>query len=326
MNPAAKLPVRLIAVDMDGTLLNEGARVTPRTLAAIAAAEQAGIQFVIATGRRHSYAMRVLRELDLHPENVLITSNGAVVRTVASTLIETTHLSLPIARWLLQHLAEFRNACVITFDRVKPNGDDARGALVIEELEDLHTSIGRWMEVNEPYIAHVHPLELALEADAPIQMMVCGTLERMRRAEARLLEDPRISAIGATNLSPEIEIQLARTEYPDRNLSIVDILPAGCSKGSAVLRLARSQGIDAAEVMAIGDNWNDLSMLEVAGHPVLMQNAPEDLHAIARAAKWRIAPLNTEDGVAQIIESILADKLNQSNVTQEPRESVEMVS
>ena len=57
--------------------------------------------------------------------------------------------------------------------------------------------------------------------------------------------------------------------------------------------------------MAIGDNWNDLSMLEAVGHPVLMQNAPEDLHAIAAARGWQIAPPNTEEGVAQILESVL---------------------
>ena len=57
--------------------------------------------------------------------------------------------------------------------------------------------------------------------------------------------------------------------------------------------------------MAIGDNWDDVSMLEVVGHPVLMQNAPEDLSAIAAARGWRIAPPNTEDGVAQVFESLL---------------------
>lgn len=315
-------PVRLIAVDMDGTLLNEQSQVTPRTLNAIAAAERRGIHFVIATGRRHSYAMRVLRELELTPENVLITSNGAVVRTVASTMIETTHLPLATARWLLQHMTEFRNALVLTFDRVLPSGDDARGALVVEQLEELHNSIGRWMEANEPYIARVHPLEAALEADPPIQLMICGTIERMRRAEARLLEDPRVSPVGVTTRFPQIEIQLARTEYPDRDLSIVDILPAGCSKGAALLRLAGTYGVDASEIMAIGDNWNDLSMLEIAGYPVLMRNAPDDLLAVARGRGWRIAPRNTDDGVAQILESLLAAD---GGAAQESAEAAEMV-
>lgn len=297
--------MRLVAVDMDGTLLNNDAQVSPRALKAIAAAEQAGLHFVIATGRRHSYAMRVLRPLAMTPDNVLITSNGAVVRRVDARLIETTHLPVSTARWLMEHMAEFRNAMVLTFDRVGTDGDDARGALVVEELADLHRSIGKWMQANEPYIQHVDRMEDALGQDAPIQMMICGTVERMRRAEARLLEDARVVAVGKP-ARPETEVQLARTEYPERDLSIVDILPAGCSKGAAVMRFAASQDIRPEEIMAIGDNWNDLSMLEVAGYPVVMGNAPEDFLEVVRARGWFVGPKNTDDAVARVVEGVLA--------------------
>ena len=91
-----------------------------------------------------------------------------------------------------------------------------------------------------------------------------------------------------------------------RDLSILDILPANCSKGVALLTLAESRGIDPAEIMAIGDNWNDVSMLELAGRAVVMDNAPDDLKAIARARHWHIAPTNRNDGVADTIESVLA--------------------
>ena len=291
---------------MDGTLLDENASITPRTRAAISAAEGAGIHFVVATGRRHSYAMKVLGQHALTPGNFVVSSNGAVVRTVASTLVETTHLPIPTALWFLDHMRAYRNACVLTFDRVGPTGDDARGALVVEELADLHRSIGRWMEVNGPYIAHVEPLERALEGDAPIQLMLCGTVARMREAEARLLEHPRVAPVGTAASRPGIEIQLARTEYPERDLSILDILPAGCSKGAALLRLAAAQGVERGSIMAIGDNWNDLSMLEIAGHPVLMANAPGELLTYAQHAGWRVAPPNTEEGVAQVIEAVVA--------------------
>ncbi len=66
-------------------------------------------------------------------------------------------------------------------------------------------------------------------------------------------------------------------------MSIVDILPAGCSKGSALVRLAEKRGVKMEEVLAIGDNWNDVSMLEVAGRAVLMANSPEDLKERAAA-------------------------------------------
>lgn len=295
----------MIAIDLDGTLLGAETQVSRRNLAALRAAQAAGIEVVIATGRRHSYALKVLRPLALAPETLLVSSNGAVVRTFASALIERMHMETPVARWLCGHLAEFRNALVITFDKVGLDGEDTRGALVVEELEDLHASIDKWMIANAPYIATVRPIEDCLDVDAPIQMMLCGTVERMRRAEAHMIAHPWIAPVGDTHASqpnPEIKISLNRTEYPERDLSIVDILPAGCAKGAALLRLAAARNIRPSEIMAIGDNWNDLSMLEIAGHPVLMGNAPEDLKLIAAARSWHITAHHLEDGVADAIE------------------------
>jgi hydroxymethylpyrimidine pyrophosphatase-like HAD family hydrolase len=345
----------MIAIDMDGTLLGEDGRVSQRNLAALLAAEAAGIEVVVATGRRHSYAMRVLRPLGLHHASALVSSNGTVTRTlgsfsvespIASELIARTHLPHATALWLCEHIEEFRNALVLTFDRVGLDGDDTRGALVVEHLDELNSSIGRWMTANEPYISHINPIESVLDAtglspDAPIQAMLCGTVERMARAEARLLEHPGVTASGhpsgrsgktmngagseapASSLGapsipapsewggrippePEAILTLHRTEYPNRDLSILDILPAGCSKGAALLSLAAIRGINADQIMAIGDNWNDVSMLEVAGTAVLMDNAPEDLKELARTQGWRLGLSNRADGVAEAIEAALS--------------------
>src|SRR5580698_2506919 len=295
--------MRLIAVDMDGTLVGPDGRVSDRNLAAMKAAELAGVQVVVATGRRHSYAMRVLRGLGLREEDALISSNGTVTRTIGAKLLDRTLLPLETARWLCGHVEEFRNALVITFDKVGPDGEDARGALVVEHLAVLTASIGKWMAANEPYIAHVAPIERALEDEAPIQMMLCGTVERMRRAEARLLEHPGVSAVGAAlqERAAGVEAALHRTEYAERDLSILDILPAGCSKGGALLRLAERRGVEAGEILAIGDNWNDVSMLEVAGRAVLMGNAPESLKATAAERGWVVGKRHDEDGVAEVI-------------------------
>jgi hydroxymethylpyrimidine pyrophosphatase-like HAD family hydrolase len=311
----ARTPIRMIAVDMDGTLLGLNGRVSAENVAALRAAEQAGVEVVVATGRRHCYAMRILRELGLAPENALVSSNGTVTRTVGTgtdgtRLIERTLMARETALWLCGHLEEFRNALVITFDKVQPDGEDARGALVVEELAELHGSIGKWMVANEPYIEHVRPIERALdgvEGEAPIQMMLCGTIERMRRAEARLLEDARVFAPGvsATERAATAEITLSRTEYPERDLSLVDILPAGCSKGAALLRLAAERGIEPTEMMAIGDNWNDLSMLEIAGRAVLMENAPAELKALALERGWVVGGHHDRHGVARAIAEVL---------------------
>ena len=304
----------MIAVDMDGTLLGTDGKVSARNLAAMQAAERAGVEVVVATGRRHCYAMRQLRGLGLREENALVSSNGTVTRTIGAQLLERTLMAKSTAAWLCGHIDEFRNALVMTFDRVGPDGEDARGALVVEHLDELNGSIGRWMVANEPYIAHVIPIERALlgsggaEGEAPIQMMLCGTVERMRRAEARLLEHPGVSAVGVSlqeHAGLGKEIALHRTEYPERDLSIVDILPAGCSKGSALVRLAGRRGIQVDEMLAIGDNWNDVSMLEVAGRAVLMGNAPDDLKELAMQRGWPIGRHHAEDGVADAIEAVL---------------------
>jgi hydroxymethylpyrimidine pyrophosphatase-like HAD family hydrolase len=356
MHEAPQTSIRTIAIDMDGTLLGDDGQVSPRNLAALVAAQAAGIEIAIATGRRHSYAMRILRPLGLPHAGALISSNGAVTRTlgsfganpIPSQLIARTHLSRATALWLCDHLRglgdqDFRNALVLTFDRVGPDGDDTRGALVVEHLAELNASIGRWMTANEPYIAHINPIERALDPNAgyeacdissattdpnhhaPIQAMLCGTVARMARAEARLLEHPGVHASGHEPIdqipgapsipassgwvgSPNSEepiLTLHRTVYPGRDLSILDILPPNCSKGAAILSFAAARNIDPTEILAIGDNWNDVSMLEVAGHSVLMANAPEDLQALARTRNWRIGLANTADGVAEAIESAL---------------------
>jgi Cof subfamily protein (haloacid dehalogenase superfamily) len=299
----------MIAIDIDGTLAGPDGRVSARNHAALKAAEQAGIEIVIATGRRHCYAMRVLRNLALREENALISSNGTVTRTIGAKLLHRTLLPVATARWLCSHVQEFRNAMVMTFDKVRPDGEDTRGALVVEHLDHLNASISKWMKANEPYIAHIDPIERALEDEAPIQMMVCGTVERMRKAEARLLEHPAVSAVGVAppNHAVKIEVALHRTEYPEKNLSIVDILPAGCSKGAALLQLSADRGVQPGEILAIGDNWNDLSMLEVAGQSILMGNAPDDLKALARERDWTIGSRHDQDGVAEAIEAVLAD-------------------
>lgn len=290
----------MIATDLDGTLLGADGKVSERNRKALHRAVDAGVTLAIATGRRHSYAMKVLRELGLADGTLLVSSNGAVVRTFGSELIERTHLQREEAEWLCGHLGEFRNALVITFDKVGVDGEESRGALVVEELEDLHASIGAWMRANEPYIEHLRPIEGALVGDLPIQMMVCGTVERMRRAEKRLLQHEWVSAVGKPiGLG---KLALNRTEYPERDLSLVDILPGGCSKGSALLRLATARGIAASEMMALGDNYNDVSMLEVAGVPVLMGDAPVEIHALADRHGWHRTLGHCEDGVADAIE------------------------
>jgi Cof subfamily protein (haloacid dehalogenase superfamily) len=284
----------MIALDIDGTLMpSAGAMMTERTIAAVQAAAAAGIEIVIATGRRQAYAAPLLAPLGLAPETILISSNGTMTRNFAGQTFDRAFLPLETARALCAELRPFGGTTVYTFDRL------GKGELVIESLERLHERVAAWVEANLASIEEVDPLEDAFDAgDAPIQGMVCGTVAEMSRAEAYL---------AGTRFAGLIEMH--RTEYADRDLSILDILPRGCSKGVALARLAARYGIAEAEVMAIGDNWNDLEMLRWVGQPVLMGNASPELLAIAAMEGWEVTVTNDEDGVALVVERVLARAL-----------------
>jgi Cof subfamily protein (haloacid dehalogenase superfamily) len=284
------LPVRMIVVDIDGTLLpSPGSAVSERTCRALRDTEGAGIEIVIATGRRQAYAMPLIDPIGLNPQTVFITSNGAVTRTMAGLRIDRFLLPVQTARALCPVLRPF-GATVFTFDH------DGPGELVIESFDALQTRVSMWVEANRPWIREVQPLERAFDAgEPPVQGMVCGAVAEMRRAEAWL---------AASELAPSIEMH--RTEYPARDLSILDILPPGCSKGAALRRLAEQRGLVPGQIIAIGDNWNDLEMLEVAGHAVVVANGAPDLVALARQRGWQIAPANDQEGVAQVLEALFA--------------------
>jgi hydroxymethylpyrimidine pyrophosphatase-like HAD family hydrolase len=282
----------MIAIDMDGTLVHPGGTITSENQAAIRRAREAGARIVIATGRRHTYAMKVLRTAELDPATIVLSSNGTVARTLQGELIFRDSMLQETAEWLCSALGEYRSDFVFTFDTVGPDGEDTPGALVLEDLNTLHGSIDKWMAANEPYIRRVARLEDSLngELGLPIQAMLCGTVERM--AEAGKL----LAAVHDDRLT------LHKTEYPARDLCILDILPTGSSKGTGLARLLEQDRLDAGDLMAIGDNWNDLPMLELAHWPCLMGNAPEELRASAAERGWTVTAHHDENGVAEAIE------------------------
>jgi Cof subfamily protein (haloacid dehalogenase superfamily) len=269
-----------------------GPKISSRNCAALRAAEAAGIEIVIATGRRQAYAMPLIAQVGLDENSVMISSNGAVIRGFDGQLLDRRFLPVETARQLCVALRGY-GTMVFTFDR------EGTGALVIESLQQLHARIDRWVEANRPYLVEVQPLERAFDAgEEPIQGMVCGTVAEMLAAQRQLL----LSDVGG-------QIAMHRTEYAARNLSILDLLPPGCSKGAALDSLARIRGLERNQIMAIGDNLNDLEMLEYAGRAVVMANAGKEVLSLAMRRGWEITASNNDDGVALAVEEVVRQTL-----------------
>jgi len=278
---SSRPPIRLLATDIDGTLLNPQIQISEGDLNALRRAHAAGVEIVLVTGRRHSFALPIAKQLGF--DLWLISSNGAVTRSLSG---ETFHRDLMPAETCLRlcsAMQEFRGNTVLTFDT------EQKGAIVLEHLDEIGPSIRRWVEKNMEFIEFVVPIERALVKD-PVQAMFCGTMVRMNSA---------LQALERAGLNGEITV--LRTEYPARDLSMVDVLNGDCSKGHALERWAAHRGFAREQVMAVGDNHNDVEMLEFAGHPVIMGNACDEL--LARG--WTVTRGNDACGVAGAVEMAL---------------------
>ncbi|MGD0212832.1 MAG: Cof-type HAD-IIB family hydrolase [Terriglobales bacterium] len=274
--------LRLIAIDIDGTLLSPEFKISETDLASLRRADSQGVEIILVTGRRHTFALPIAEQLGF--DLWLISSNGAITRSLAGETFHRDLLPEPTCRKLVHIMQEFRGQTVLTFD------SNCAGTIVVERLDELEGSIQRWLEKNMKYIQFVVPIENALTSD-PVQAMFCGPLAHMQRV---------LEVLGSCGLP----ITVLRTEYPARDLSIVDVLNAGCSKGHALERWANYRQITSEQVMAIGDNYNDIEMLAFAGHPFIMGNASEEL----RGRGWKQTRSNAESGVSAAIEHVLNGK------------------
>jgi Cof subfamily protein (haloacid dehalogenase superfamily) len=280
-----KSSIRLLATDIDGTLLNPQFQISPGDMDALRRAHAAGIEIVLVTGRRHRFAMPIAEQLGF--DLWLISSNGAVTRSLSGETFHRDLMPAETCRQVCQAMQEFRGHTVLTFDK------ESKGAIVLERLDEVGASIRRWLEKNMEFVEIVVPIERALVTD-PVQAMFCGTMALMNQA---------LVALGNAKLDEFITV--LRTEYPERDLSMIDLLNAGCSKGHALERWAAHRGYRREEVMAVGDNHNDVEMLEFAGHPVIMGNACEEL----RGRGWRVTGGNHECGLAAAVELALGEDL-----------------
>ena len=269
--------IRLVAIDIDGTLLDTRWQLPDRNRDAICDAVRAGVEVAIVTGRMSGFAQPVL---DLLPCPVTaIVSNGAVVKTPDGATAMRHVVPRDVAASILAAAAEWPDRAALIFDRP---GD---GQMVIERIDRSDPLRRAYAERNRAFVREVEPLASALTED-PVVVMFNGPIGMMRALVDRLRALPDAGAFSV-NL----------TEYESRDVLFVDVLAAGCTKGATLAEWARRRGYARDEVMALGDNLNDLEMLEAAGLPVVMGNAVPAL--LERG--WPTTATNDEAGVADAI-------------------------
>jgi Cof subfamily protein (haloacid dehalogenase superfamily) len=268
--------IRLIGIDIDGTLLDTNGHMPDANCIAIQRAVDAGVHVALVTGRSYPFARPVAQRL---PQSIsLIVSNGAVERAMDGATFIRRLLDRGRARQVLDTTRRHRHATALIFDR------DFDRQVVYETMDWEHPGRQRYWSRNHSHIAQSIPLEDALIED-PIQVMYNGGVVEMRA----LFDALRADVSGCS-------IQI--TEYVHRDFSLVDVTSVEATKGRALAWRAEQLGVTRDEVMAIGDNFNDAEMLEFAGQPVVMANAVDDL----KSREWHITGHQDEAGVAQAIE------------------------
>ena len=294
--------IRLLALDIDGTLLDSNGQLPPANREAIARTIDAGVEVALATGRRYDFARFVFEQLPA--PLTLILSNGAVVKMRDGETMMRRLLPREVARQVLAAVPRHRKEAAVTFDRPR----DAQ--IVYESIDWEHPRHNRFFHANRPFLAEVSPLENCLTED-PVQVMFTGGCAEMRELFNELRSDAQadVGACGSSgsklaavvNETADHRYSVALTEYEHRDFSLVDVLQAGCSKGAALADWARERGCARDEVMAVGDNLNDIQMLEFAGTAVVMGNASDAV----KASGFRLTGSNDEDGLAAAIRALV---------------------
>ncbi len=272
------MAVRLIALDIDGTLLDSRWKLPEANRAAIAEATRRGIEVALVTGRRYDFAMPIALQID--SPLIMIVSNGALIRTQDGRTHLRHLLPRDTAARVLEMTKPWRDGAGVVFDRPREN------QVILEVLETDDPIRTAYYARNKEFIGQAIPLESCLTED-PIQVMLSGKVAPMREAEAVL-----------RNAQNAEEFGLAATVYDSRDFAMIDVIHPQCSKGASLAEWATLRGLTREEVMAIGDNHNDLEMLSFAGIPVVMGNCVPEL----RNFGWHETRSNDQNGVAVAIE------------------------
>jgi 5-amino-6-(5-phospho-D-ribitylamino)uracil phosphatase len=282
------MPIRLLALDLDGTLLNSRGEVSQQTLNALEKARERGVKVAVATGRRFRDARPLALELGL--DVPVIAHNGALTKH-AKTLETVAVVPLPLdaAQRVLQ-IGRRMNADLLV--------SDGTGLLVYDHSSEANPALLRYVAWAKRLhgedghgVLEVESLEAYLVHD-PVHVAFSGRCAAMAELE-RVLHDEL-----------ETSVKIFRTSYPRLDFTLLDMVHPQVSKGVGVAAVARELQIEREEVLAIGDNFNDLEMLRFAGKGVVMANA--DAALLNLDGLYKTAS-NDEEGVAMAIERFILE-------------------
>lgn len=274
--------IRLVAVDVDGTLLDGHGRIPADNLAALAEAARRGLHLVVVTGRSYPFALQAV--VDLPEPLTLVVYNGAVARVRGGGTLAVRHLGHATARRVLEATRPWRTSTLMQFDR------DGAGQTLVDRLSWDHPNRRGYYERIRHLVREVDDLERALDDDPPVQVAFNGPTAEMTALSEALV-----------NLGPEAGVAVSVTTYPARDFTLVDVNATGATKGQALADVARHFGVERHEVFAIGDNHNDVDMLQWAGTGVVMGNAEPELLAMGLP----ITTPNTDAGLAKALRDFV---------------------
>ena len=285
------MPIRLLALDLDGTLLNARGQITERNKDAIQKAREAGVRIAVVTGRRFRDCRPVALELGL--DVPVISHNGALTKH-AKTLETVAVLPLPLAcaREAMEIGKNFGADALVSDDH------EGLGVLVYDHVSGENAAFYQYLawsrrvhgdEEGAKSVKEVPSLDEYVDHD-PIHLSFSGGCVKMKE-----LEDLLRARMGNS-------VKIFCTVYPEKDFTLIDIVNASASKGAGVAAAAAEVGLQQDEIMAIGDNYNDLEMLLFAGTGVVMANAPLSLKEIQGLHP---TASNVDDGVALAIERFI---------------------
>ena len=267
---------RLVAIDLDGTLLTSTRSILDENNRALTACVDAGVEVAIITGRRLPSARLYVDQLPIEP--FLVTNSGAIInRGRDGQLLRRCLLPRDIAEAVLAIASR------VGVEPVVHDGPEGEGRLILREDAKELPHVGRYLNQTKPPPIWVGAIDL--ERD-PVQIGFASGLPEIRE-----LADC-VSAELSTGVS------VIKTEYPDEDLALLDVLAPDANKSSGLRFLSGLTGVPMSATLAIGDNWNDLDMLKAAGKGVIMANAVDAL----KQEGFDETKSNDDAGVAEAID------------------------